>query len=140
MLMEKYFFIERLKNKTESLKDIIKGLRRNKASFFQEFRYCVVNIVFWQWGFLCLQRYFCFTRKAGRHTFAVFDEGIVHGKVWDDYGDSKWHKMFHWGCSTHVLELTLFILISVNLRQRNKWCPHGKYQNLIQIKPFIASV
>lgn len=27
-----------------------------------------------------------------RHAVEVFDEGIVHGKVWDGCGGSKWHK------------------------------------------------
>ena len=27
-----------------------------------------------------------------RHTFEVFDEGIVHGKVWDVDGDNKYTK------------------------------------------------
>lgn len=70
-----------------------------------------------------------------RHSVEVFDEGIVHGKVWDGCGDSKWHKVcecsseFH---SMHFLGFIVITLMSMNLTGQRK--QNKRYGRIPQIK------
>ena len=47
------------------------------------------------------------------HTVEVFDEGIVHWKVWDGYGDSKWHKESESFHEFHSMYFPVFIVITL---------------------------
>lgn len=79
---------------TSSVLKTFKHLRGNKHVFFFVFFSEKSDIVC---AHHVLKVGVCLPRKVlllclsmpRRHTVEVFDEGIVHGKVWDGCGDSK---------------------------------------------------